>query len=768
MRPERSTPPADSAMARRTWRASPRWSAPRSSPWPRTEPSGASTRKVTRRCGGSRSRSHAASGIGTPAARPSSRLERGGQRSGRGIGTVEEPADVVGDRDEGAPQRLGESPHELGHQLLAQAGHLPVEAVRHQLVQHGDGHVHHHPVLGAARVEGVAERELEAALSPDRREVLLAQLPGHRAEQLLAGERQAAPLLLVGPSPPGVEVATGHHLGRDALVVERLEGVVARHQVPPTEAVLEVGQVLEQFPVRPQEAVVRRPVPLDQGVAQEQLPCVLRVDASVADQASADEREPVEGDRLVGHGLGPLGRPVGLAVGAPHQVRRQLLGPLGLDAGDGAGEQPGGLHQLGGHDPLRRPAGQRGPREDDEAGVAGPEELAGLGVPAADVGEQARQQGTVDPVGLGGRVVAVEPEVGGHAPQLRVHVLPLAHPEVVEVLAAAQAPELVGGQRPLLLAQVAPQVQVGEEVRRGVGEAGVEGVGLRCVVRGSLAGVLDRQPGGDHQHLGEAPVAVRLEDHAPEAGVDREPGEAPAERREPLPAVAGAGLEGAELLQEPDAVVHRPPVRRVEEREGGDVAQADGGHLQDDRRQVRAQHLRLGELGPGQEVVFVVEPDADAVGDPPAAARPLVRRRLRDRLDGQPLHLQPVAVPGDPRRPRVDHVADARARSARSRPRWWPARSAGRGAAGTPGAARRWAGGRRAGGPRCRGGRGPAGRRRCRGSPARRRGTRARRRAPRGAARGRRRRCRRSGRAPRRRARRRGAGSGPRPGRSDR
>ena len=55
-----------------------------------------------------------------------------------------------------------------------------------------------------------------------------------------------------------------------------------------------------------------------------------------------------------------------------------------------------------------------------------------------------------------------------------------------------------------------------------------------------------------------------------------------------------------------------------------------------------------------------VQPDADAVRDAPAPAGALVRRRLRDRLDRQPLHLEPVAVAGDAGGARVDHVADAR------------------------------------------------------------------------------------------------------------
>ena len=46
--------------------------------------------------------------------------------------------------------------------------------------------------------------------------------------------------------------------------------------------------------------------------------------------------------------------------------------------------------------------------------------------------------------------------------------------------------------------------------------------------------------------------------------------------------------------------------------------------------------------------------------DAPAAALALVGRCLRDRLDRQPLHLEPVAVAGDPGGAGVDHVLDAR------------------------------------------------------------------------------------------------------------
>ena len=79
--------------------------------------------------------------------------------------------------------------------------------------------------------------------------------------------------------------------------------------------------------------------------------------------------------------------------------------------------------------------------------------------------------------------------------------------------------------------------------------------GLGLLAR-SLAGILDGQRGGDDQHLAQAVVGVGLDDHASEAGVDRQPGHLAPDRGE---AAGRAGdvlvveLERAELLQQPDA-----------------------------------------------------------------------------------------------------------------------------------------------------------------------------------------------------------------------
>ncbi len=232
-------------------------------------------------------------------------------------------------------------------------------------------------------------------------------------------------------------------------------------------------------------------------------------------------------------------------------------------------------------------------------------------------------------------------------------VLPLAHPQVVQELRAAQPAEGAGRQRVLLLLQIGPEVEVSQEVRGRIAEPRVRGVRLLLRVRRSLARVLDRQCGGDHEHLVHAAEAIGLEQHPADARVD-------GQLREPAPDVSEPlGVERAQLLQQLHPVANLPPVGRVQERKFGDVAESQRGHLQDDRGQVGAQDLRVGELRPGEEVVLGVQPDADAVGDPAASPLALVGAGLAHRLDRESLHLGAVAVPGDSRGARVDHIPDA-------------------------------------------------------------------------------------------------------------
>ena len=66
---------------------------------------------------------------------------------------------------------------------------------------------------------------------------------------------------------------------------------------------------------------------------------------------------------------------------------------------------------------------------------------------------------------LGRRVVDRDADALGRLAQLADEVLPLADAQVVQELALGLLAELVDRQLAALLVQVAPEVQVGEEVR---------------------------------------------------------------------------------------------------------------------------------------------------------------------------------------------------------------------------------------------------------------------------------------------------------------
>ena len=227
------------------------------------------------------------------------------------------------------------------------------------------------------------------------------------------------------------------------------------------------------------------------------------------------------------------------------------------------------------------------------------------------------------------------------------------------MLALAHAPERARGQLALLLADVAPQVEPGEQVGSLRLEPGVQLVGLGALLGGPLARVLQRHRRHDDQHLAHATEPLGLQDHPAQPRVERQPREPAAGVGQGVLAVA-AGAQGAELLEQLQAGGDVAPVRRLDERESGDVTQPERTHLQDHAGQVRAQDLGVGELRAAEEVLLGVEPDADARPHAAAPAGALVGRGLADGLDGQPLDLGAQGVATDPGDTGVDDVPDAR------------------------------------------------------------------------------------------------------------
>ena len=210
----------------------------------------------------------------------------------------------------------------------------------------------------------------------------------------------------------------------------------------------------------------------------------------------------------------------------------------------------------------------------------------------------------------------------------------------------------------LPLAQVVPQLEEGRKSDSGSANRACIVGGLRAR-RAAPAG-RDGQRRRDDQHLAGAAVAAASRIIRPSRGSTGSRAQlAPVSVSRGRPRPGSPAGERAEFLQQPDAVGDVPRVGRVDEREVGHVAQVQRGHLQDDRGQVGAQDLRVGELGgwrspPRCTAGCTRRPRYGRIG--PCAGR----RRLRDRLDGQPLDLGALAVAGDPRGARVDDVTDPR------------------------------------------------------------------------------------------------------------
>ena len=189
-------------------------------------------------------------------------------------------------------------------------------------------------------------------------------------------------------------------------------------------------------------------------------------------------------------------------------------------------------------------------------------------------------------------------------------------------------------------------------------EAAVEPVGLLALVGRALAHVLHGQGGDDHLDLAQAVAAGGLDEHAPQPRVDGHLGQSAPGAGEARGAAVGA-LEGAELVEQAQAVGDLGAVGRLDEGEVADVAELGAGHPEDDRGEVGAQDLGLGELGPRQVVLLRVEAEAHAGPDAAAPPGALVGARAADGLDGQPLHLRARRVPRDAGQAGVDDEADA-------------------------------------------------------------------------------------------------------------
>ena len=91
---------------------------------------------------------------------------------------------------------------------------------------------------------------------------------------------------------------------------------------------------------------------------------------------------------------------------------------------------------------------------------------------------------------------------------------------MVEIFAFAHTSKLVARELFLLLFKIVPEIEQGEKVARGVDEAGVLLVGLRSLIEGAFAGVLNTEGRDDRHHFARGAVLLRFDHHAGKARVD--------------------------------------------------------------------------------------------------------------------------------------------------------------------------------------------------------------------------------------------------------
>ncbi len=185
-------------------------------------------------------------------------------------------------------------------------------------------------------------------------------------------------------------------------------------------------------------------------------------------------------------------------------------------------------------------------------------------------------------------------------------------------------------------------------------EAGVQGVGLGALLQGPLARVLDGQGAGDDEHFTQAVLPFGGEDHAADARVHGQAGEAPPEGGE-----AALGVHRPQFEEGVVGVLDGTRVGGVEEGEVVHRAEAQGVHAQDHGGEVGAQDLRVGVRRAGEVVVLRVEADAHPGAEAAATPLALVGAGPGDGFDGQALDLGAGAVAADAGVAGVHHVADA-------------------------------------------------------------------------------------------------------------
>ena len=242
--------------------------------------------------------------------------------------------------------------------------------------------------------------------------------------------------------------------------------------------------------------------------------------------------------------------------------------------------------------------------------------------------------------------------LGKRLAQLLPDVAPLGHAREAQEAGLAELAQRVLAGR-LRIRRGPPDLQQAEEVGIRGGEGLVRRLGQLAFLLGPFARIRDAEPGGKDEHVGQAALLTRLQEHAAQGRIQRQARQLAAGRGHCVRVVHGPQL-AQQVVARPDGRADR----RIEERKALDLAEPERLHAQDHLRQVGALDLRLGEARALEKILLGVEPDADAVLDAPGAAGALVGAALRHGLDRQALGARARVVAAHARQAGVDDVAD--------------------------------------------------------------------------------------------------------------
>ncbi len=178
-------------------------------------------------------------------------------------------------------------------------------------------------------------------------------------------------VLFPGVLIPVVKVGGGIAFFRDDPVIVVKERSLVHQQIAPPGFMLQVANFGDQPPVVAEKRGIGLEVTIHQGRLNEQPPGLHRVYGAEVDLAVGDDGQTEQAHFFQGHHPARFFFPAGFKIVAFAQRPRHLFDPLRLQTGADSGEQAGGLHQLGGHDPFWRLFEQCRAGVDVETGLPG-------------------------------------------------------------------------------------------------------------------------------------------------------------------------------------------------------------------------------------------------------------------------------------------------------------------------------------------------------------------------------------------------------------